>query len=110
MAEIEITTSGELKLAGETVGHIQWTRPYIESDVAGEYFGWDPHVDEWGARIDCTACGERDELISDLEFSIKRKIAPMLEGIRKEALSDDGVLISSLDALDEEIDELGFEV
>ena len=35
MSEIEITTTGELKLFGDVIGHISWVRPYIESDVAG---------------------------------------------------------------------------
>lgn len=62
MSEIKITTSGELRLDGDIVGRIEWVKPYVESDVAGEFNQDDPFVDEWGARIDCTSCVELDDL------------------------------------------------
>lgn len=65
MSEIKITTSGELHLDGDIVGRIEWVKPYVESDVAGEFSLDDPFVDEWGARIDCTSCAELDELHAD---------------------------------------------
>jgi len=65
MSEIKITTTGELQLNGEIVGRIEWLKPFVESDVAGSFSQDDPFVDEWGARIDCTACAELDELHGD---------------------------------------------
>ena len=62
MSEIKITTSGELQLNGDIVGRIEWLKPFVEGDVAGTFGQDDPFVDEWGARIDCTACAELDEL------------------------------------------------
>jgi|LULG01.1.fsa_nt_gb hypothetical protein len=72
MSEIKITTSGEIQLNGDVVGRIEWLKPFVESDVAGTFDQDDPFVDEWGARIDCTACLEKDDLLDDLDGSVAR--------------------------------------
>ena len=59
MAEIEIRTSGELMLAGEVVGSINWARPYIESEVAGIY-------DDAGDGLHgiyCQGCVDKDSVL-----------------------------------------------
>ncbi len=56
MTEIEITTTGELKLAGDVVGHITWTRPYVARDVAGVF-----------AFDGCAGCECRDDEIAKLK-------------------------------------------
>lgn len=71
MAEIKITTTGELQLDGDVVGRIEWLKPYVESDVAGLFVQDDPFVDEWGARIDCTSCADLDELLTDAERQVR---------------------------------------
>ncbi|WP_224825788.1 hypothetical protein [Cognatishimia sp. MH4019] len=109
MSEIKITTSGELHLDGDVVGRIEWLKPYVESDVAGIFSQDDPFVNEWGERNDCTACEEKVELLAALENAVTVKLKRTLAGVRKEALSEDGVLIASLDAVDALIDELDFE-
>ena len=77
MAEIEITTAGELKLAGDIVGHIAWVRPFIESDVAGLYDDFGNGYDEWGdlygfADLDDLK-DERDELESERNALLKER-------------------------------------
>ena len=94
MAEIEITTTGELKLEGDVVGRIKWLRLFVESDVAGQFSTDDPFVDGWGGRIDCTECDERDELLDDLRGSVAA-IRRLLDDARKKlddlSLSDDEI-------------------
>lgn len=107
MAEIEITTSGELKLAGDIVGRIKWMQPFIESDVAGVYDDDEPFVQDWS--VECTSCGEKDELLDDIEDVVRRKLRHLIEDLRKEALTDDGVLISSIGAIEVVLDGLEFE-
>lgn len=67
MAEIEITTTGELILEGDKVGQITWARPYAEYEAAGTYDDAGFGLDEWGARIGCSECDEKDDEIGDLE-------------------------------------------
>jgi len=107
MAEIEITTAGELKLAGDTVGHIAWVRPFIESDVAGVYDDEEPYAPDW--HIGCTPCDEKEELLSDIEDVVRRKLKHLIEDVRKEALTEDGVLVSSIDAIEAVLADLEFE-
>ena len=63
MAEIEITTGGEIKLAGDVVGQITWTRPYVESEAAGVYDDHGYGYDEWGDQYECSGCIERQSLL-----------------------------------------------
>jgi len=60
MAEIEITTSGEIKLAGDVVGQITWTRPYVESEVAAVFYIGE---EDWGDPYECSGCIERQSLL-----------------------------------------------
>ena len=82
MSDIKITTSGELHLNGDIVGRIEWLVPFVESDVAGWFSLDDPFVDEYGARIDCTACGERDEVLTDNERQVRGALR-LMEFARK---------------------------
>jgi hypothetical protein len=66
MAEIEITTSGEVKLAGDMVGQITWTRPFVEVEVAGVFYIGD---DDWGDPFECGGCIERDSLLRQAKKS-----------------------------------------
>ena len=60
MAEVEITTTGEVKLNGDVVGHITYTRPYVESAIAGVFCtsdDWDYDFVRWGSEE--ANCGPR---------------------------------------------------
>lgn len=72
MAEIKITTTGELHLDGDVVGRIEWLKPYVESDVAGIFSQDDPFVNEWGERIDCTGCDDKIDLLEGAERDVRR--------------------------------------
>jgi hypothetical protein len=112
MSEIKITTSGELKLNDDVVGRIEWLRPFVESDVAGEFSLDDPFVDEWGVRIDCTACVEKDELLDDLDGAVDRA-RRLLSDARKKLKSlnlSDGATAQRLVEVDVLLGNLEFEV
>lgn len=57
--EIEIRTDGEVLEKGQVVGRVAWAKPYVESDIAGEYAR---------DRIGCYGCGEYQVEVEDLEW------------------------------------------
>lgn len=89
MAEIEITTTGELILEGDKVGQITWARAYAEYEVAGTYDDSGFGFNEFGDPYGCSECDEKEGEIDDLE--IERNA--LLEKVKKltGALSDLGV-------------------
>lgn len=107
MAEIEIRTTGKLIVNLEVVGQITWAKPLIESEIAGIYDDHGFGYDEWGDPLDCAGCDERDDALSALDTAINDKLVGLLKRVRKEALGE-GVLISSLDAIDTLIAEMEF--
>jgi len=109
MSEVKITTSGELHLDGDIVGRIEWLRPYVEGSVAGTY-DFDEMVDEWGNRIDCANCEELQDKLGDLESPANGQVVPLIAKMRKEALTKEGVLMSSIDALGAVICKMDFEL
>jgi hypothetical protein len=85
MDGIRITTTGEIHLNGDLVGRIQWLKPFVESDVAGVFTPDDEFVDEWGARINCSACTSASELLEDLDretAQVDRKICEAIRELR----------------------------
>ncbi len=95
MSEIEITTTGEVKLCGDVVGRITWMKPFVESDVAGRFSHDDQFVDEWGARIDCTECAQKNELLDDLDGAVARArglLRNTCKNLKKLKLSDEAIL------------------
>lgn len=69
MAEIEIRTDGELRLAGEVVGQVVWVRPFIERDVAGTYDDEDALLEQY-----CSGCEEKNSTLDDAQRVVERAL------------------------------------
>lgn len=109
MAEIEITTCGELMLAGEIVGRITWARPYIEGEVAGAYEATGMWRDEFGDPM-CGGCDDCDrDRLRDAEDAVARsldRIAKCEAEVAQRALGGD--LAHHLEQMRRDLEALDF--
>lgn len=86
MAEVEITTTGEVKLNGDVVGKITYSRPYVEAEIAGVFDTSDGYQYEpWG----CDGCYDLEVEKDELECKVDELEGKVIELVdERDALKD----------------------